>query len=154
MGAGDQSERRVLAETPLAEARWVGPRWTAEERPGPCRSPDGPSACAHGEQTLRARGVGRRAEGLLGGESRVGTVRGPSGQFGHLWGSWDTGCRYFQSLHWGGGGKCMSPKGALGTRQPVYRWEKWGMPMCDRGGARGGPGGREGAGFGWALGEQ
>lgn len=56
-----------------------------------------------------------------------------------------------------GDGRCMSPKGALGTRQSgdcLYRWEKQGMSMCDGGGARGGPGGREGAGFGWALGEQ
>ena len=48
----------------------------------------------------------------------------------------------------------MSPKGALGRRQFLYRWEKWGMSMCDGGGARGGPGGREGAGDSWALGEQ
>lgn len=140
----------------------MGPRWTADERPGPRRSLDGPSVCTHGEQILRARGVGRRAEGCpacLEGKSRVGTVRGPGGQFGHLWGG--TGGEagilavgISRAFIRGGDGRYMSPKGALGTRQSVYRWEKREMSMCNGGGAHGGPGGREGAGDSWALGEQ
>lgn len=68
----------------------------------------------------------------LEGESSVGTVRGPGGQFGHLWGGTggEAGILAVSvseaSL---GNGRYMSPKGAHKTRQFLYRWEKWGMSM-------------------------
>ena len=51
----------------------MGPRWTADERPGPRRSPDGPSVCTHGEQILRARGwAGGLRGALLAWKERAG----------------------------------------------------------------------------------